>query len=59
MNAAAPEGAPSRRIRKGKTALAPPCLGEALRRGTLIFVEIRVFSCRGFLISRKIKHMTG
>jgi len=30
MNAAAPDGAPPRRIGEGKTALAPPCLGEAL-----------------------------
>jgi hypothetical protein len=40
MNAAAPDGAPPRRInyRKNylKNLLAPPCLGEALRRGTLI-----------------------
>ncbi|MGA8379100.1 MAG: hypothetical protein WB759_08405, partial [Methanoregula sp.] len=33
MNAAAPDGAPPRRIRNDKTALAPPCPERALRRG--------------------------
>ena len=51
--------APEARIRRGKTALAPPCPGEALMRGRLIFVEISVFSCRDFLKSRKIKYTTG
>jgi len=37
MNAAAPDGAPPRRINDGmKNPRAPPCLGEALRRGALI-----------------------
>jgi len=44
MNAAAPDGAPPRRIRTvrdnyplrlGSNRNAPPCLGEALRRGAL------------------------
>jgi hypothetical protein len=40
MNSAAPGGAPPRRISNlieylYDTTLAPPCLGEALRRGTL------------------------
>ena len=37
-NAAAPEGTPPRRVRNKKIQrkpAAPPCLGEALRRGTL------------------------
>ncbi len=37
MDDAAPEGAPLRRIRKSELALAPPCPGGALRRGSLIF----------------------
>jgi hypothetical protein len=45
MKAAAPDGAPPRRIRTfrdnslqrpGSNRLAPPCLGEALRRGALV-----------------------
>ncbi len=40
MNPAAPDGAPPRRIRVYKHICkhrtAPPCLGEALRRGALI-----------------------
>ncbi len=45
MNAAAPDGAPPRRIRTvknnfflrpGSNHLAPPCLEEALRRGALV-----------------------
>ena len=40
MNTAAPEGTPSRRVNNrehfGKHGTAPPCLGEALRRGALI-----------------------
>jgi hypothetical protein len=40
MNPAAPDGAPQRRIKylnkNTEKLLAPPCLGEALRRGTLI-----------------------
>ena len=40
MNAAAPEGTPPRRIdsetQYKKNSLAPPCLEEALRWGTLI-----------------------
>jgi len=38
MNAAAPEGTPPRRIDNyhKKNVHAPPCLGEALRRGTLV-----------------------
>ena len=37
MNAAAPEGTPPRRIsdKEIQKLPAPPCLGEALRRGTL------------------------
>ncbi len=35
MNAAAPEGAPPRRINDETPLIAPPCLGEALRRGTI------------------------
>ena len=44
MSAAAPKGAP-RRIKDGitKNLFAPPCLGDALRRGTLtMFMDIRV-----------------
>ena len=38
MNAAAPDGAPPRRINDIFifNILAPPCLGEALRRGGLV-----------------------
>ena len=40
MNPAAPDGAPPRRISVctciGKQCTAPPCLGEALRRGILL-----------------------
>jgi hypothetical protein len=43
MNAAAPEGTPPRRISVYKHICkhrtAPPCLGEALRRGALIELE--------------------
>jgi len=40
MDAAAPEGAPPRRINllRKKTVICPPCLGEAPRRGTLLYV---------------------
>jgi hypothetical protein len=40
INAAAPEGTPPRRINNQMSGsgnlLAPPCLGEALRWGTLV-----------------------
>jgi len=39
MNAATPEGTPPRRINDTnfwEPLIAPPCLGEALRRGTLV-----------------------
>ena len=47
MNAAAPDGAPPRRIRwffkvndvSGYNLLAPPCRTEALRRGAIVFSE--------------------
>ena len=41
MNPAAPDGAPPRRIkyRFRSNVLAPPCLGEALRRGVLAIVN--------------------
>ena len=45
MNAAAPDGAPPRRISDEKQMYgqcpAPPCLGEALRRGALIYSSRR------------------
>jgi len=70
MNAAAPDGAPPRRIndRYLKTAiffpsvinhLAPPCLGEALRRGALAFRFFHGFSSEtmpdniAIMVSRK------
>ena len=43
MNPAAPEGTPPRRIIEEdskKAFLAPPCLGEALRRGTLAITMV-------------------
>jgi len=42
MNAAAPEGVPPPRINDFKITKkfpAPPCLGEALRRGTLTCIQ--------------------
>jgi hypothetical protein len=36
MNTAAPDGAPQWRFTTLKILLAPPCLKEALRRGTLV-----------------------
>ncbi len=57
MNAAASKRDAPRRIRKGKTALAPPCPGGALAAGTLTHytnalvprspVRIRMASARG------------
>jgi len=45
MNAATPDGAPPWRIRNIKNSKppAPPCLGEALRRVTLINTKMRVY----------------
>ena len=42
MIAAAPEGSPPRRI-SNKTIQknpCPPCLGEALRRGSIVYITI-------------------
>jgi len=51
MNPAAPDGAPPRRISVYmhicKHRTAPPCLGEALRRGTLIKLQgLMIFMVR-------------
>ena len=54
INAAAPDGAPPRRIsnQMSEKTFAPPCLGEALRRGTLsksIFSGKIALKCSGRL----------
>ena len=47
MIAAAPEGSPPRRIsnKQFKKTPAPPCLGEALRRGSIVYITIFMAVC--------------
>ena len=45
MNAAAPDGAPLRRIGDYQKNPFPPCLGEALKRGSIVYITFLWFWC--------------